>query len=207
MMRTKFLLHVGLLTLVFILSARQAFADHLKGGWIKYTYIGKSGTNVQYKVSFYQYSDCSQPEKVDPGVFMGIFKAADNSRLRDPEYISRTNLTNEEKSDFGPCFQNAPHICYLVAEYTAIITVPENEDGYIFTVQRCCRIQGISNVPNSNATGLTYTVTLPGTVNEDNNSPVFEFNDAVAICYSTFFTFDFSADDLDHDSLVYSLCS
>jgi len=206
-MRNKLSIHVGLIILVFILSAGRAFADHLKGGWIKYAYIGKSGSDVQYQVTFYQYSDCSEPEKVDPGIFLGIFYGGTSNYVKQPQYIPRTNLTTEQKSDFGPCFQNAPHICYLVAEYSAVVTVPENQDGFVLSVQRCCRIQGIANVPNSNSTGLTYTITIPGSSSENNNSPVFDFNDAAAICYGTFFTFDFSAKDIDGDVLTYSLCS
>lgn len=206
-MRSKFLFQVGFLTLVFIVSAQQVFADHLKGGWMKYTYVGKSGSDVQYKVSFFHYSDCSQPEKVDPGFYFGIFNAATNASIRGAQYVTRTSLKTEEKSDFGPCFQNAPHVCYLVAEYTAIFTLPENTDGYVLTVQRCCRIQGISNVPNSNTVGATYTITIPGSANANNNSPVFELNDTVAICYGTFFSYNFLAKDIDGDKLVYSLCS
>lgn len=192
--------------LVFILSATNIYADHLKGGWIKYVYQGQSGDNINYGVSFYQYSDCSEPEKVDAQIFLGIYDASTFRQLTI-KAVSKTSLTREEKSDFGPCFQNPPTVCYLVAEYTTTISVPSNAAGYVLSVQRCCRIAGIQNVPSSNTYGLTYTVTIPGDNNRDNNSPVFDFNDANAICYGTFFSFDFSAKDPDGDSLVYSLCS
>ncbi|MEP6684576.1 MAG: PKD domain-containing protein [Parafilimonas sp.] len=197
----------GILTvLIFLLSAQQASADHLKGGWIKYTYLGVNGDKVNYNVSFYQYSDCSEPEKVDNFIYLAVHDVTTSQDI-NTYTVGRTSLTTEEKNDFGPCFQNPPTVCYLVAEYTTNISMPQNASGYTLTVQRCCRIAGIANVPNSNATGLTYTVTIPGGNYVNNNSPVFSFNDAAAICYGSPFSFDFSATDVDKDSLVYSMCS
>jgi len=202
----KLLVRSLLFALVFILSAQYTYADHLKGGWIKYTYLGESSGNVSYKVSFYQYSDCSEPEKVDNAIYLAIYDAGTLKEIT-VDFVGMTNLVKEQKSDFGPCFQNPPTICYLVAEYTTTIAIPKNSGGYILSVQRCCRIAGIANVPNSNVTGLTYTITIPGGNSTNNNSPVFDFNDANAICVSSPFSFDFSAKDIDGDSLVYSLCN
>ncbi len=58
---------------LFFISA--SYADHLKGGWIKYNYVSASGGKITYSVSIYQYSDCSEPEKVDPAVFLGVYDA------------------------------------------------------------------------------------------------------------------------------------
>ena len=85
--------------------------------------------------------------------------------------------------------------------------MPENVGGYILTVQRCCRIAGIANVPTSNSYGLTYTITIPGGANSDDNSPVFDFRDTVAICFNEHFSIDLGAKDIDGDSLRYTLCS
>ncbi len=203
----KLILYPQLLILVFLLSAQHVYANHLKGGWIKYTYLGTSGNDVQYRVSFYQYSDCRQPDKVDPGIWLSVFDAVTSAEIGSSNYIAKTSLTTEQKSDFGPCFTNPPYVCYLVAEYTAEITVPKNQNGYTLAVQRCCRIAGIANVPNSNSTGLTYTITIPGGSNINDNSPVFKSNDTVAICYGSYFAFDFSAKDIDGDSLTYTFCT
>lgn len=194
-----------LFLLVCMLSAKQTFADHLKGGWIKYTYLGSVGSSANYSVSFYQYSDCSEPEKVDPYIYLSIYDAVTNSRIKTLT-VSRTSLNKELKSNFGPCFQSPPTVCYLIAEYTTTITLPANANGYVLTSQRCCRIDGIANVPNSHTTGLTYTVTIPGGNYNNDSSPEFDLSDTVAICYNSPFSFDFSAKDADNDSLVYMLC-
>jgi gliding motility-associated-like protein len=195
-----------LFVLIMLLSAQISYADHLKGGWMKYTFMSKTGSTLNYRVSFYQYSDCGQREKVDAGIYMAVF-AANSSQPTMVKYVPQATLTTESKNDFGPCFQNPPFVCYLVAEYTTTVSVPENEDGYTLSVQRCCRIAGIANVPVSNSFGLTYTITIPGGSSSNDNSPVFSFNDASAICVGSPFSFDFSAKDIDGDELVYSLCS
>lgn len=195
-----------LLTFLCICFISNAYADHLKGGWIKYSFVNESNGFITYNVSFYQYSSCSQPEKVDGMIFLSIIDAGTNTVYRTIG-VNITRQHNEEKDDFGPCFQNPPSICYIIAEYTTTIKVPANTDGYILSVQRCCRIAGIANVPNSNAYGLTYTLSIPGGANSTDNSPVFEFKDTVALCYSEHFAIELGATDSDGDSLRYSLCS
>src|SRR5678810_244566 len=130
----KLLVRLLLVMLVFIVSVQYTYADHLKGGWIKYTYLGESSGNVSYKISFYQYSDCSEPEKVDNAIYLAIYDAG-SLKEYTVDFVSMTNLVREQKSDFGPCFQNPPSICYLVAEYTTTLVIPKNTEGYILTVQ------------------------------------------------------------------------
>jgi gliding motility-associated-like protein len=202
----NFIRYKFFLTLLCVFYISTAHADHLKGGWIKYTFVSKADGFISYTISFYQYSDCSEPEKVDATIFLGVFDAGSNSVYRTIP-VSLTRQHNEVKNNFGPCFQNPPTICYIIAEYTTTIRVPENTDGYILTAQRCCRIAGIANVPSSNAYGLTYTLTIPGGANSNDNSPEFDFRDTVAICYNEPFTIDLGATDKDGDSLRYTLCN
>jgi gliding motility-associated-like protein len=193
--------------LVLIVSATPVFADHLKGGWIKYVFVSQSGNTAQYKITFYQYSDCSEPEKVDGDIFLSIHDVLTGAEIGTAHDVPLSKLTTESKNNFGPCFQNQPTVCYLIAEYNLTVSLPLNSSGYVLAVQRCCRIFGIKNVPNSNLVGLTYTVTIPGGAAYEDNSPVFAFNEMVAICYNAPFVFDFSATDIDGDSLSYTLCS
>lgn len=196
-----------LLTLLCIFLVSASYADHLKGGWIKYSYVSSDGSSITYNVSFYQYSSCLEPEKVDPVIYLGIYDAASPAAYTHFQPVLLTDSSRELKDYFGPCFQNPPTICYIVAEYTTTITVPVNTAGYVLGVQRCCRIAGIANVPNSNSYGLTYTITIPGGAYKNNNSPVFAFRDTVAICYDENFSIDLGAkDSIDNDSLIYSLC-
>ena len=196
-----------LLTLLCIFFVSVTYADHLKGGWIKYSYVSSDASTIQYKVSFYQYSSCLEPEKVDALIYLNIFDGVTFAKVGNTQIIPITDSTRELKDYFGPCFQNPPTICYIVSEYTETISVPVNTSGYVLGVQRCCRIAGIANVPESNSAGLTYTISIPGGANKIDNSPIFNFKDTVAICYDENFSIDLGAKDIDGDSLAYTLCS
>ena len=92
-----------------------------------------------------------------------------------------------------------------------IISLPPTADGYTVTYQRCCRINGISNLSNSGSFGATYTADIPGTSSlpdaPENNSAKFIGTDTVIVCGGYPFTYSFAAEDPDpDDELRYSFC-
>lgn len=196
--------------LLFLAVHSTLLANHLKGGWIFYEYLGPgaAANTSQYRVTVNQYLNCnSTSQQIDQEIYLGIFDAGTNTlvqKLTVP--LSKTD--REEKSSFDPCISPKPYICYRVDKYITTVTVTNNTAGYVLAVQRCCRIAGIVNVPNSNAIGVTYTNTLPGMVNGlpfyNDNSPVFAQKDTAVVCFNSNFSFDFSATDVDGDSLVYA---
>jgi gliding motility-associated-like protein len=196
-------------TIILFLITFLSFADHLKGGWIYYEYLGNgSGTGTsKYKITVKQYMRCDATAgQYDPEVFLGIFDGGDNS-LTKTVTIKLSGTEFEQKLDFT-CVPNPPEVCYRVDQYDATIDLLNNPDGYILSVQRCCRVNGIINVVNSGNAGLTYTNTIPGLINgvsyRNNSSPIFKQRDTAIVCRNTFFTFDFGAGDPDADSLSYS---
>ncbi|BAV04196.1 cell surface protein [Filimonas lacunae] len=185
-------------------------ADHLKGGWIQYEYLGPgiSSNTSRYQVTVNQYLSCaSQQRQIDQVVYLGVFDAVTDA-YQYTLNIRHTDSIIAQKVWFSPCISPVPDICYRIDKYTTTIELANNDNGYTLAVQRCCRIQGIVNVFNSSNVGVTYTNTIPGKVNSlpfyDNNSPVFAQKDTAVVCYNSPFTFDFSATDKDGDSLVYS---
>ncbi len=193
----------------FIFFTVPLFADHLKGGWIYYEYLGVGSTTntSKYKITVKQYMRCdASGGQLDADVALGIFDGGTNQLLQT-RLITITQTEFENKSNFS-CITNAPTICYRVDQYVDIVDLPDNTDGYILSVQRCCRVSGIVNVKNSSTVGITYTNKIPGIINglsyRHNTSPVFAQKDTVLVCHNTPFTFDFSATDADGDSLSYS---
>lgn len=197
------------LVIILFLFTLSSFADHLKGGWIYYEYLG-NGTDPntsRYRVTVKQYMRCNAlGGQLDPEVFLGIFDGG-SDQLIQTITIPLSGTDFDQKSDFA-CIPNPPVVCYRVDQYVAIIDFPDNTGGYILTVQRCCRISGILNIDGSDSTGLTYTNKIPGIINgqsyRNNSSPQFAQKDTVIVCRNSFFTFDFSATDQDGDSLSYS---
>ncbi len=191
------------------LSCVASFADHLKGGWIYYEYlgVGSAPNTSKYSITVKQYMRCNAAGgQLDPDVFLGIFDGASN-QLIQTETIPLAATVFEDKTDFN-CIINAPTVCYRVDQYVEVIDLPDNTGGYILSVQRCCRISGIVNVSSSSQVGLTYTNTIPGIINgksyRNNSSPVFAQKDTAIVCHNAPFTFNFSATDADGDSLSYS---
>ncbi|RXK81399.1 PKD domain-containing protein [Filimonas effusa] len=198
-----------ILVLVLSFAATPLMANHLKGGWISYEYLGPGAASntSNYSITINQYLDCnSTQQQIDQEVFLGIYNL-DNNSLLQTLTVTRTATSIDTKLSFSPCINPVPTICYRIDKFTTTVTLPNNTNGYTLTVQRCCRIAGIVNVSNSSAVGVSYTNTIPGTVNGqgyyNNNSPVFAQRDTAVICYNSPFTFDFSATDIDGDSLVY----
>jgi PKD repeat protein len=196
----------------------QLSAAHIRGGELYYKYEGPGaglGTSV-YTLTLKLYIDCGQndPGQLDVQAVLSIFRKSDNSMVGvNPEIatMSKEEFIRYDPTS-NPCITNPPlDVCYRLRYYTVRVTLPDLPDGYTIAFQRCCRIEGIKNVQApSNDVGATYLCEIPGTGSlpdaPKNSSPSFNAQDAVAICVKSDFSFDFSADDPDKDSLVYSLC-
>ena len=201
--------------LVLILFfSEQAHADHLKGGWIKYEYLGAAGVNLsKYKITLYQYINCnSTGGQLDQQVNVGVFDKQSNI-MTDNLILPLVNTIKLEKDVLfeNPCINPKVPVCYLIETYEITTNLPDNNAGYVLAMQRCCRIAGIINLFSSDFVGLTFSATIPGiisgTVYRNNSSPVFDIKDTVLVCYNSPVQLDFHATDADGDSLVYSFCN
>lgn len=170
----------------------------------------------RYIVTLKLYIDCNAGGgQLDPDAPFTVFDKQNNAQIIN----RRVSLTREEwiryDPNSNPCISNPPtDVCYRLRYYEITIDLPNSTAGYVIAFQRCCRIQGIVNMPSrSNDYGATYMCEIPGTISGlnrpsyKNSSPAFNPNDAVAICFGSPFTFDFSANDPDGDSVVYQLCN
>jgi gliding motility-associated-like protein len=199
---------------LFFLS--PAYARHIRGGEISYVYVGpgSSPNTSQYRLIVKLYIDCNQN---DPGqrpgsISLTVFRNGSSSPFGptlNANKIGEQRIAYDPASN--PCIVNPPtDICYDLFTYGTDVELPDDPNGYIVSYQRCCRINNIENIFASGSTGGTYLCEIPGTntlpSNQHNSSPLISGNDAVAICAGSGFTFDFSATDLDGDSLIYVLC-
>jgi PKD repeat protein len=191
-------------------------AAHIRGGELYYKYQGPGVTpnTSSYLVTLKLYIDCGQndPGQLDTEVFLTVFTKPQNL-----EYIGRyAKMVDEAFIRYdpasNPCINNPPRdVCYRLRYYQTVFELPNSTQGYTIAFQRCCRIEGIKNiVPPSNDFGATYSCEIPGSApvltGYQNSSPVVTANDAVAVCMGSDFQFDFSATDVDKDSLVYQFC-
>lgn len=203
-----------LLAIILIVSLTPAIANHTKGGWLYYQYMGpgSAANTVRYRITLKLYTACVlSGGQFDPTINFSIFDGGNNSLLyQEPvSYSNLFDIQNCTSQECHPCINLIPSICYKIITYTLDKDLPRTANGYTVSYQRCCRILGIVNLQNpSNSIGETWTVKIPGTSiagAETNSSARFSQNDTAIICQGARFTFDFSAFDLDGDSLVYAL--
>ena len=201
------------LSAVVFLIAFTAFANHITGGEMYYTFNGQYGTNYYYHVVLKLYRDCNAPPgsaQLDDAAPISIFN---NSTFASvwANTVVRARIVTLNLDSPNPCINNPPPVCYQVGYYEFDVTLPATSQGYTIAYQRCCRIVGINNLIGSNNVGATYTAQIPGTsVRPDgpvNNSAQFVGEDRVIVCANNAFTYDFGAIDKDGDSLSYSFCS
>ncbi len=145
-------------------SIISAFGNHITGGEMFYTYLGKlPNGNHNYSVTLKIYKACGSLAPLDAFAPIGIF-ANDGSPVANPtRQIPLVNPQTLTLTNNNPCITNPPEICYDVGYYEFTVDLPPNVSGYTLAFQRCCRIAGINNVFSSDFFGATYTAEIPGT--------------------------------------------
>jgi gliding motility-associated-like protein len=197
-----------LFLVTLILSFNLSKAEHIIGGEMFYEYdgVGSTPNTHRYKITLKLYRG-NTGATLDGSITFTVFRNSNGSVLlttpniqRDGPYVTQWQTTN-------PCIINPPIIYYEVGFYRATIELPESATGYTIAYQRCCRKASISNLSNPSAQGATYFTTIPGTnINPSaviNSSPKFSDRDSSIVCKQSPFEIDFSATDLEGDSLRY----
>lgn len=205
-----------LFVILFSFLAAVSFANHTKGGWMYYEYLGagSAANTSKYRVTLKLYTICNlNSGQFNQTINFSFFDGLTNQSLYSVPvtYSTDPNIQNCNLQECHPCISLIPTICYKIITYQVDVDLPKTVGGYTVAYQRCCRISGIRNIQApSNNVGETWTVRIPGTAiagAETNSSAKFTQNDTAIICEGNAFIFDFSATDIDNDSLVYSFAS
>ncbi len=89
--------------------------------------------------------------------------------------------------------------------------LPRDPVGYTIVFQRCCRIDGISNMRPNTEIGASYVCQIQGTnsigPNGVNSNPEFDIKDTVLICQKRKFQLDYKARDSDGDVMTYEFAT
>ena len=210
----KKLAFIILILIGFILPAS---ANHIKGGFFNYNYLGpgiNDVNNLRFQVTLTVYMECNpppNPNQLDSPINFTIFDGGTNQFIQMVS-VPITNQYVLSKLRDEPCISGNQAVCYYtIVEYNLpSIELPPNANGYTFSYQRCCRIGGIVNIQNSVSIGNTWSITIPGSSvfpgAQMNSSPRFLINDTVVICAGSYFQYPFLATDPDGDSLTYEFC-
>ena len=200
-----------ILFIFFLTCISAAYAIHIKGGWIQYTYKGatsNAANKSDYIITIYVFRSCVNSGPMPSAV--GVYDAKTNVNAVTVNIGSAEFVLSSiaDKKSFDPCINNPPSVCYQVYSYSTTVSLPNNTNGYIIAAEDANRVSGIVNIANSSATGICFTATIPGTVSGNdyhiNSSPYFEFRDTAIICYGSSFSYQVNATDADGDSLSYA---
>lgn len=203
-----------ILLFVLLCTSFHSFANHLKGGFFTYTYLGPGTTDPaakRYRVTLTVYMDCGATGLQINNPINFTFFNGPSSVFANPS-ASITQQYNLAKAKDDECISGNQAICFykIIIYELPSIELPPNAAGYTVAYQRCCRIPGINNIAgNSSTIGNTYSAFIPGSSvlpTADNKSATFQINDTVVICRDAFFQYSFQATDADGDSLSYSFC-
>jgi len=164
-----------------------------------------------YEITLTVYRDCGPNNSLgtffDDLAAIGVFQNNSLSEGFSIPYPGFFTTINTEIND--PCLENPSSACVQQAQYTRTINLNFDDGPIDITYQRCCRNESINNVIAGGSTGTTLTVHIP--VPEApgvcNSSPVFTGLPPAFVCLNNEVELDFSAQDVDGDSLVYNLCT
>jgi gliding motility-associated-like protein len=193
-----------------LLWSGWAHATHLVGGEMYYDYIG----NDQYEVHLIIYRDCGPTNTngtgFDTDAALGIYEGNTLfSTLTVP--LDFNTVTEIDLQSGNPCAQLPPGVCVERALYNTIITLPPSEEAYTIVHQRCCRNPQVINLIDPMNTGFSIFGTVPPVLGnpdlnvDENSSPRFDFLPQAYVCLGEPFTLANPAEDLDGDSLLFTL--
>ena len=209
-----------LLAIILVALALPLTAAHIIGGELRYEYIGPGAApnTKRFKIILLLFKGDASGGSVAPlapSYVVGIFNNDNGAKVPGASTFSDWVITQDVPPGILPvpiqvssCIDNPPTLAYTYARYSFEVELPDNNNGYTLAYQTCCRQTGMQNV---NPTGANYTCVIPGTSQLGSaaafdNSPQYQMPVSV-ICQNSPFTLDFSATDIDGDSLVYTFCN
>lgn len=205
-----------LLTIIifFVLSV-PSFASHIFGGEMIYEYLGpgSSPNTKRYRITLRLFRDNLGGGAPMPGnVFIGVFDFGTKTHYPATQTYYDVPLSNitPVPINVSPCISGTVTGDYSIGSYSLVVDLPDNPEGYICAYETCCRIAGLQNVTppgGAGGPGSTYVCRIPGInqlpANQQNSSPQF-ITSLDVVCKESQFAWNFSANDPDGDSLVYS---
>ncbi len=188
-----------------------ARATHIAGGELYYQYLGPGSivNTDSFRISMRLFRECNSVGAALNGelVNIGIYNTSDLTKATSivlaQQFVSSPPVI-QNTPGINPCLTGNPIACYQLGTYSNTISLPRTASGYTLSWIRWSRTV-LQNVIGSSV-GATFTTQIPGTnqlPTGNNSSPQFVIKDTTIVCRQTNFKLDFSATDIDGDSLSY----
>ncbi|MBK8847403.1 MAG: gliding motility-associated C-terminal domain-containing protein [Bacteroidetes bacterium] len=189
-----------ILTLLLSLLFSDSNAFHIVGGDFTAKYLG--GT-YNYQVTLKLFRDCSnaQGADFDDTIIVAVYRK-NNNFLEKDFTMALVNVVPIQLA--GPSCGTPQGVCMEVGTYITNINLPAQAGGYYLIWERCCRNTAVINLSNPQNSGMAFYLEIPNP-SIINSTPVFKNPPIPYMCINQEFTYDFSAADVDGDSLYYKL--
>lgn len=183
----------------------QAF--HIVGGEIEFIFLADG----LYRINLIQYFDEAQDQNPGPegSILVHIYRKSDDALissqilgLNSQELVNYTNIecTIDELATSRVVWSN---------DVNLDPNAYNDSEGYYIVWERCCRNSNIVNIVNPSGTGMKYVLEIPPLMKNGqifrNSSPVLFKPLSDYACINQLYYIEFTGEDPDGDSLVYSL--
>jgi gliding motility-associated-like protein len=194
------------LILISIISCCNVFATHVVGGSFSLKWI----SGKKYELTLNVMRDCKNSTVgFDEPATVGVFDKTTHELIQKFDL----SLTSDTKLNFAnPNCQGGPAIaneCTSLGVYKRTITLSadlyNNNDGYYFSYQRCCRNGVIQNLQNPADAGIAIYMEIPSPRFIVNSTPNFTANPNTYLCVGNLTRYNFEFTDPDGDELRYEL--
>ncbi len=208
----------GLLFLLLICCSVVSFATHIAGGELFYERIG-AGTapnTDKYRITMRLFRQCNSTGGTGAALAgespkIAIYNTQGLTLVTSvvlTAQFSGTVPTIQNNPSANPCLtgsQTDKTSCYDFGTWAGEIDLPKTTGGYTLIWTRYTR-RTATNSSISGNTGAAFVTQIPGLdvlPSGFNSSARFVVRDTSIVCRNTNFSLDFSATDIDGDSLVY----
>ena len=194
-----------LLLLLTLLVSFYGNTTHIVGGELIYEHLGGSSYYLTVKL----YKDCNPgtqnfPNDLEIEAFTG-FGLDTIGTLPADDFFVLPRLGRDTLSPSIDTCAFDPGVCVEEANYGAIVTLPPVPGGYHLFYQTYARNGSLLNIVDPLQAGESFYAYVPdNSLYLTNSSPRFSNSPPVFVCQGYDLDLDFSATDIDGDSLVYS---
>lgn len=197
---------------VLLLLGTSLSARHIIGGVMTYDCLGND--RYEFTLRVYRDCNCTNCAELDFTAEIGVYRCANGTdcgfQTQATPYTSISvplaSSSFVDEPDY-PCLV-PPNVCGEEGIYRFTLTLPQSDESYWVSYQRCCRNVTITNIVNPEDSGATFAVEVtPQAQAVCNSSPSFSSYPPIIICDNTPIVYDHSAVDPDGDLLIYELCA
>ncbi|HTF82407.1 MAG TPA: hypothetical protein VL947_11805, partial [Cytophagales bacterium] len=193
---------------ILLLVLGRVTASHIVGGELSLQQVDKGGGTYEISLTFL-FDDVNGNPNSEGAVYpIRSFRKSDHTPIQQ-FYLRRYRNTEILKYSDSLCINGEVSTRIIRYRDTVTLSVDLYNVPVYFATEVCCRNGRVSNIENSGNAGYVFYAEFPALKDKglrvNNSSPQFNKLRGDYACVGKETTLDFSAQDRDGDSLVYTL--